>query len=793
MNRKFLPLLFLVCNAALADWPCRPDSTIPVAVAAGNQWNVRLASDGQSGAILVWQDRRFGSMDKLFAQRISASGNPQWQPNGVALSGTGGYQYYPQIIPDGAGGAIVAWQDNRSGLDYDIYAQRLDANGNALWGANGAVVCSDSGHQYNPQLVTDGAGGAIITWQDRRSGSFDIYAQHIAANGSAAWTSGGLRVCGASSDQIEPKISPDGSGGAFIGWLDYRLGTGSTDVYCQRISQNGSPIFPADGIPVCAAPNVQWNLQMASDSHSGTILAWQDRRGGSSDNIFAQRVDQSGNAIWQIDGISVAASLGFQAYPQISADGGGGVVIAWQDNRTGTDYDIYAQRLDPGGNLLWSSSGKAVCSSLGHQYNPQLTAQGGSVFITWQDKRGPDFDIYAQRLDLSGNTFWTGNGIQVASLLLDQVNPQLASDGGEGAIVAWSDYHLNSGSTDVYSHRIGANGLPAGGCYRTFVQDSLALKSVRFKKSRGAIIARPNVGNVRDSIFSRGVFPDGLFLGVERRDSAKTYGWIFFGGSVYVRRALPQWVTARPLARLLDKDFVGKLRNPTVNRYNNRLVGELLTLKMNIAASDAGLTPARFGELVYKDNSEFAVQINNRSLRNLIGSVDSLLTYYRSYSNINYSYLATALAAINASFDGRFDTVSTAPLKVTPTKALFSIPGLVPGVTAPPALPSFQPLPPSPDIPTVFALSQNYPNPFNPLTTIEFVLKDPAVVTLTVYNTLGQEVRVLLDHVLTDDGQQVVDFDATNLSSGVYFYRLSAEPVSGDKPLTQVRKMVLLK
>ena len=58
-----------------------------------------------------------------------------------------------------------------------------------------------------------------------------------------------------------------------------------------------------------------------------------------------------------------------------------------------------------------------------------------------------------------------------------------------------------------------------------------------------------------------------------------------------------------------------------------------------------------------------------------------------------------------------------------------------------------------------FVLSQNYPNPFNPYTKIEFFLQDPAVVTLKVFNTLGQEVRVLLDHSLTDDGQQVLDFD----------------------------------
>jgi hypothetical protein len=106
--------------------------------------------------------------------------------------------------------------------------------------------------------------------------------------------------------------------------------------------------------------------------------------------------------------------------------------------------------------------------------------------------------------------------------------------------------------------------------------------------------------------------------------------------------------------------------------------------------------------------------------------------------------------------------------------------------------------PPYVAVPMTYELRQNYPNPFNPTTTIEFELPTEAVVTLTVYNVLGQQVTTLLDHQLLEDGEQQVEFDAANYASGMYLYRITAQPVStGDgapaQTFTTVRKMMLLK
>ncbi|MBI5020897.1 MAG: T9SS type A sorting domain-containing protein [Ignavibacteriales bacterium] len=93
-------------------------------------------------------------------------------------------------------------------------------------------------------------------------------------------------------------------------------------------------------------------------------------------------------------------------------------------------------------------------------------------------------------------------------------------------------------------------------------------------------------------------------------------------------------------------------------------------------------------------------------------------------------------------------------------------------------------------VPTVFELAQNYPNPFNPTTIINYQLPSDNWVTLKLYNILGEEITTLVNGFETA-GYKSVQFDGSNFSNGVYFYRLSANGIKDN--FTSVKKMILIK
>ncbi|MBL8016597.1 MAG: T9SS type A sorting domain-containing protein [Ignavibacteria bacterium] len=96
------------------------------------------------------------------------------------------------------------------------------------------------------------------------------------------------------------------------------------------------------------------------------------------------------------------------------------------------------------------------------------------------------------------------------------------------------------------------------------------------------------------------------------------------------------------------------------------------------------------------------------------------------------------------------------------------------------------------NIPTVYRLSQNYPNPFNPVTKINYDLPKDAKVNVIIYDILGREIKRLVNNELKTAGTYIIDFNAANYASGVYFYRIEAEELGGNK-FVDSKKMVLIK
>ncbi len=308
-----------------------------------------ITSDGAGGAIVAWGDYRNRGAD-FYAQRISAAGEVQWTANGVSISTDTNGQGVA-IASDGAGGAIIAWGANPLDIDGDrAFAQRVSATGAVLWAVGGVLLSTDMWGRKLPTIVSDGAGGAIVSWCDE-----DACAQRISATGTLLWTTAGVRL-GRSSyiNGHSPRIASDGTGGAIVTWYDRRDGVPPV-IYAQRISADGTVQWTANGVALCTPTyRDQRCPTIVSDGAGGAIVAWRDNRELSIYfDIYAQRISAEGTVQWGGDGVALTApgNQGYiYQYPPITSDGAGGAIVAWGDCRNG-NWDIYAQNVKANGQL----------------------------------------------------------------------------------------------------------------------------------------------------------------------------------------------------------------------------------------------------------------------------------------------------------------------------------------------------------------------------------------------------------------------------------------------------------
>ncbi|MEO5616794.1 MAG: hypothetical protein ABIS67_03405, partial [Candidatus Eisenbacteria bacterium] len=207
----------------------------------------------------------------------------QWQPNGVAVSGASGD--INLVIPDGAGGAYIAWRNGFN--EDDVWLQRLTAQGYPApgWPIGGLAIAVRPGSQQLSDIEPDGVGGVLVNWRHAVLDAptlDDLFVQRILADGTIApgWPAAGFRIL-APDHQDFSNIAPDGLGGAYVVWKDDRAyPTRRYDVYAQHLLGDGTvaPGWPDSGLAIAALPSDIGRVRVLQDGSGGAIFLWADTR-----------------------------------------------------------------------------------------------------------------------------------------------------------------------------------------------------------------------------------------------------------------------------------------------------------------------------------------------------------------------------------------------------------------------------------------------------------------------------------------------------------------------------------
>jgi hypothetical protein len=447
-------VLAALTAAAQAQWSEDPSQNLAVADRSGEQTQVKIHATADGGAYVSWFDNNTGGYD-VYLQRLDAAGNEQWPHNGVLmadrsfsstqdydldvdgdghalltfrddrltgiqitatrvdptgtqvwgatgvqLTDTGAFVAAPKIAAATDGNIVVAWT-----LDDATILQKLDADGNPLWGA-GTALTDPGGSSFSASDLNASDGGSVIISLVRGFMSPTYYAQKLSASGAQLWTSAPIPIFDGGFLQIGnfPTFVTDGSGGAAFGWY----GTGPLQCYVQRVQFNGRERFAHDGVAastdltrVRVAPSVSYCP--ATDE---TFLFWNELNSTQSQfGVCGQKFDVSGARQWGNTG-KVLVPVGTTERRQVRnlqlADGA--LVFFVQGPSFGSQQVIGA-RVDTNGEFVWDDPMPVVSSAASSKSRlvTVLTPDSSAALAAWIDGRNDAGDVYAQRINEDGS------------------------------------------------------------------------------------------------------------------------------------------------------------------------------------------------------------------------------------------------------------------------------------------------------------------------------------------------------------------------------------------------------
>jgi hypothetical protein len=267
-------------------------------------------------------------------------------------------------------------------------------------------------------------------------------------------------------DQVQPKLLPIANGNWYLSWFD---GTGTPPpagykVFAQAIDAGAVRLGPANGDLVA-------NLGLSStedyglsvDTSNNGLIAFLDDREGSNVQVTAVKISPIGTMLWGPTGVQLTTgNQDSNASPKIAGTSDGDVVVAWSSNS-----DLVLQKLDPSGAPLWGAGIVLSGSNVNYLLADLHAADNGSVIVSWVSSGGfsSPSTLLANKLSATGQLLWGAQNVQVynAGSLQFGEFPYFVPDGSGGAVFSW---YTNSPTLQVFAQHILSNGsaaFPANG------------------------------------------------------------------------------------------------------------------------------------------------------------------------------------------------------------------------------------------------------------------------------------------------------------------------------------------
>ena len=372
----------------------------------------------------------------------------------------GSKQAAPCIDGDGNGNYIATWEDNRNGMNYDIYAQIYLSDGTKLGNNFKVSDNNETVHQCRPSIAVNPDMNFVITWVDKRDAwKWDIYAQRFSNDGTALGNNFRVNTDTTNVEQELPSVSIDNCGNFVIAWADER--SGEYDIYAQRYSYDGVALGDNFKINDDLGTSGQYWPTISCDKNGNFIVTWVDKRNDGDYDIYFQRYLADGTAIGNNEKVNTDIGEQDQLRPDIVIMENGDFIITWGDERN-EDWDIYAQRYLSDGSLLGDNFKINNDTTNASQYSPSISTDiTGNFIVSWVDSRNVYGDVYAQRF--TWDAVPIGSDFKVNSDTGDsyQTCASITEDKDGNFTIIWEDHSIGTNG-DVFAQSYLNDGTPTG-------------------------------------------------------------------------------------------------------------------------------------------------------------------------------------------------------------------------------------------------------------------------------------------------------------------------------------------
>lgn len=415
-------------------------------------------------------------------------------------------------VGDKKGGAFIVWQDSKTKDRSDVLFLHVNKDGETSFRSDGKAVSQSLENKFDPKIQLLKSGDLLVLWKENISPTTsEIFIQKVSSKGLRLWSEYGIQITRLNKEIKEYTLKTDANGNAIIAFITKDLNSANNSLYIVKLNSSGN-ILKGPIRLISSADIKLSDSQIHPLKENLFYLNWLETK-ESRAALYFGKVEINEDSV-QIQKKNISRTnenvLSFE-----SSLAGNELYVIWYSHEK--QKAIYHQLISPDGKFIWGQEGKLLTTKRGQNSYPQFDISNKNIFVTWVNDYGNDRNIYAQLFDLKGNKLWKENGMPVIEYEGDQFGQKVISDNRGNFIIAWIDRRFTKQFGNIYAQKLNSSGeiqwTESGIDLGTYSNSEKSYLNLVPDEQGGAIAIFKDKREKKSEIFGQKIYSTGTYAG----------------------------------------------------------------------------------------------------------------------------------------------------------------------------------------------------------------------------------------------------------------------------------------